>query len=64
MESSDHRGYVTEFEVDDEYCAQFEIHVVGASRHQELWIRAEELRTFNRHIRGRIRVVASFPAGE
>lgn len=28
--NEDHRGYVTKFEVDDQYCGQFEVHQVGA----------------------------------
>jgi hypothetical protein len=39
---------------------QFEIQVVGGSRHQELWIPAEELETFNRHIVGKIEVEAMY----
>lgn len=56
----DHRGYVTQFEVDDVYCAQFEIHTVGNSYHQELWIPADELENFNRHMIGTIKVIAEF----
>lgn len=58
--TSDRRGYVTEFEVDDEYCKQFEVHTVGKSRHQELWIPAGELDNFNRHIVGRIKITDEF----
>ncbi len=58
--SPDHNGYVTQFEVDDGYCSQFEIHIVGRHYHQELWIPAEELSNFNNHILGQIRVIASF----
>ena len=56
----DHRGYVTEFEVDDSYISQFEVHTVGAGYHRELWIPAEELDTFNSHIIGTISVVSSY----
>lgn len=49
-------GYVTTFEIDDEYIAQFPVQTVGASYHQELWIPAEELEEFNRHIIGKIRI--------
>jgi len=56
----DHRGYVTEFEVDDEYCSRFEVQTVGAARHRELWVPAEELDEFNSHIIGRIEVILSF----
>lgn len=58
--NSDHKGYVTKFEIDDEYSAQFEVQVVGGSYHQELWVPAEELDTFNRHIIGKIQVISEF----
>ena len=50
--NEDHRGYVTEFEVEDEFCGRYEPHTVGASHHQELWVPAEELEEFNAHIIG------------
>ena len=50
-------GFVTAFDVDDEYLKNFERKVVGASKHSELWVPAEELGEFNRHITGPIRVV-------
>ena len=58
--NDDHKGYVTEFEIDDQYYEQFEVHTVGASYHQELWIPAEELATFNQHIIGQIHVISEF----
>lgn len=58
--NSDHKGYVTKFEIDDNYFNQFEVHIVGAKYHQELWVLAEELETFNQHIIGKIQVIASF----
>ena len=58
--NGDHRGYVTRFELDDAYARQFEAHTVGAARHRELWVPAEELDTFNHHIRGRIEVIHAF----
>lgn len=58
--NDDHRGYVTKFEVDDEYCRQFDVQVVGNSYHQELWVPAEELEEFNRHIVGVIRVISEY----
>lgn len=58
--NEDHRGYVTMFEIDDEYAGQFAVHVVGGSYHQELWVPAEELDEFNRHIIGKIRVIGKF----
>lgn len=62
--TSDHKGYVTQFEVNDEYCSQFEIHTVGRSYHQELWIPAEELENFNQHIIGTIKVIDEFSDSE
>lgn len=56
----DHKGYVTQFEIDDKYFSQFEIHTVGGSYHQELWIPSEELDNFNRHITQKIEVVEEF----
>lgn len=61
---ADHKGYVTQFEVDDEYLSQFEIHIVGGKYHQELWVPAEELNYFNEHIIGIIEVIDEFSDGE
>lgn len=58
--NDDHRGYVTRFEIDDEYFQQFEVHVVGGSYHQELWVPAKELAVFNGHIIGKIQVISEF----
>jgi hypothetical protein len=33
------------------------VQTVGASYHQELWIPAEELENFNRHIIGKIHII-------
>lgn len=54
---SGYAGYVTTFEIDDTYIAQFEIQTVGAHYHREFWIPAEELETFNHHIIGKIQVI-------
>jgi len=59
-EASGRVGYVTRFEVDAEFIAQYEVQTVGGRGHQELWVPAEELEEFNRHIVGRIEVVAEF----
>ena len=53
-------GFVTEFEVDDEYISHFETQNVGGSDHNEFWIPSEELTLFNHHIIDRIQVTASF----
>ena len=54
---SGYAGYVTAFEIDDEYISRFEVQTVGASYNQEFWIPAEELAEFNRHIIGKIEVL-------
>ena len=54
---SQYTGFVTTFEIDDGYISQFPVQTVGASYHQELWIPAEELETFNRHIIGTIAIL-------
>ena len=59
-DNEDHKGYVTKFEVADDYCSQFELHTVGSSRHQELWIPADALESFNQHIIGTIKVIGAF----
>lgn len=53
-------GFVTEFDVDDDYISKFEVKTVGAFVHTELWIPAEELDEFNRHIIGEIKVIESY----
>ena len=50
-------GYVTQFKVEEQYISQFEQHTVGESEHEELWIPAEEVETFNKHIVGHIKVL-------
>ncbi|MBP3666020.1 MAG: hypothetical protein J6K29_03100 [Clostridia bacterium] len=50
-------GYVTRFEVDDAFVSRYPVQTVGAGYHQELWVPAEELKEFNRHIVGKIEIV-------
>ena len=57
---SGYKGYVTRFEVEDEYVSRFSSHVVGDSYHKELWVPAEDLAEFNRHIVGKIEVIKEF----
>ncbi|QRN83933.1 ADP-ribosylation/crystallin J1 [Chloroflexota bacterium] len=52
-------GFVTRFKIDQDYAEGFEIKTVGGKIHQELWVPAEELDEFNRHIVGKIEVVGS-----
>ena len=57
---SGYRGYVTRFEIADEFIMRYEIQTVGASYHQELWIPAEELDAFNKNIIGKIEIIKCF----
>lgn len=50
-------GYILKFEIADEYIRRFDVQTVGAAYHQEYWIPAEELDTFNQNIVGRIAIV-------
>jgi hypothetical protein len=53
-------GYVTRFRVDSAFLSAFTPHHVGSTIHREYWIPAEKLADFNRHIRGRIEVIAEY----
>lgn len=55
-------GFVTRFEVDAAFLGRYPIHLVGGREHAELWVPAEELDEFNRHIVGPIEVIARFEA--
>ena len=57
-EASGYVGYVTRFAVDATFVERYPVRTVGASRHRELWVPAEELSEFNDHIVGRIEVIA------
>ncbi len=57
------QGFVTEFELEDFYAAQFEGQIVGGRSHEELWVPADELPRFNAHIFGLIKVVSRFERG-
>lgn len=59
-----HVGYVTEFEIDDVYAQRFPPQEAGGRAHTELWVPAEELDEFNRHIVGEILVVAEYRNGQ
>lgn len=59
-EASGYAGYVLRFRVETAFLARYPERIAGAARHRELWIPAEELEEFNRHIRGPIEVIAEF----
>jgi hypothetical protein len=55
-------GYVIRFAVNADYAAKFPVQRAGSAIHEELWVPAEELAEFNRHITGSIEVIAEFHA--
>ena len=55
-------GFVTRFEVLESFMRRYETHIVGAARHEEWWIPAEDLEALNAHLVGRIEIVHSFTA--
>ncbi|MFD9129322.1 ADP-ribosylation/crystallin J1 [Kitasatospora sp. NPDC059571] len=55
-------GFVTRFEVETAFLARYPVRQAGGETILELWVPAEELTEFNRHIVGRIEVVREFRA--
>jgi hypothetical protein len=53
-------GYVLRFEVERSYVEQFETHRVGGSGIDELWVPADRLAEFNRHIVGPIQIAGEY----
>jgi hypothetical protein len=53
-------GFITKFNVNDEYIKQFEVQIVGARENAELWIPAENLEEFNSNIIGKITIEAAY----
>jgi hypothetical protein len=53
-------GFVTRFLVDTEFVARYPVQTVGGRECTELWVPADELEEFNRHIVGTIQVISEF----
>ena len=53
-------GYVVRFEVDSDFLKRYKVENVGGEIHNELWVPAEELDVFNRHIVGLIEVIGKY----
>ncbi len=53
-------GFITRFEIEDDYSKQFNTETVGARENQELWIPAEMLEDFNAHMVGKITIEAAY----
>ena len=56
-------GFVTRFNVRNNYLARHEIHTASDSKTLEYWIPADELELFNDHIIGKIEVIGEFRNG-
>jgi hypothetical protein len=61
-ESSGFAGYVLRFRVRTEFLNNYDVHTVGASKHREYWIPAEELQKLNESLVGPIEVISEFRA--
>ena len=59
-EASGFTGYVLRFEVPTEFLRKYPVRTVGSSNHQEYWIPAEELDSFNEQIYEIIKPIACF----
>ncbi|MFG3343096.1 ADP-ribosylation/crystallin J1 [Glycomyces sp. NPDC048151] len=55
-------GYVTRFHLDGDFAERYPVQQAGGSTILELWVPAEELDDFNRHLVGPIELVAEFKA--
>lgn len=53
-------GFVTEFDIEEEYVKNYESHCVGDTVHQELWIPSEKLEEFNKHINNGIKIIEAY----
>ena len=53
-------GYVTVFEVSEEYLSHYEVQEAGGREHLEYWIPAGDLPNFNAAIQGQIVVTKEF----
>jgi hypothetical protein len=54
-------GFVTRFEVRQDFLAAYRVEEAGGRAHSEYWIPAEDLDAFNAAIVGEIEVVRRFP---
>ncbi|SDI83481.1 hypothetical protein SAMN05421846_1154 [Chryseobacterium taeanense] len=59
-EAGNYLGFVTRFDVKEDFLNKYPSQNVGAKNHNELWIPSEELGAFNRAIVGNIEVIKVF----
>ncbi|AGC75777.1 hypothetical protein LX97_00459 [Nonlabens dokdonensis] len=58
--SSGYSGFVTSFEVDEEFLKRYNVENVGGKIHNELWVPSSEMDLFNAHIKGEIKVTKMY----
>ena len=58
--NNDKESYVTRFAVKKSTADKYKPEVVGAKEHEEIWVPAEELATFNAAIIGKIEVIVKY----
>jgi hypothetical protein len=58
--STGYRGYVTRFRVRRAFLDAYAVQTAGGAAHQEYWIPADDLPTFNANLVGPIEIVAEF----
>lgn len=61
--NDDRRDYVLRFAVRHDVADTYERRVVGGREHEELWVPAEQLETFNAAIIGPIELIAEYGVG-
>lgn len=54
------KGYVMEFDINNDFIAKYDRHIVGDKTHEEYWIPAEDLDEFNDNLVGFIKIIAVF----
>jgi hypothetical protein len=59
---SDGSGYVTRFQVEEDFMKKYPIQKVGGAHHTEWWVPAEDLDQLNQNIVGTIEVIHEFRA--
>lgn len=59
-EAGNYLGFVTRFEVEENFLKKYPIQNVGAKNHNEMWVPSEELEDFNQAIVGNIEVTKVF----
>lgn len=58
--NSGYVGYVTRFEVEDDFISNYKLEQAGSRYHLEYWIPSEDLSAFNENIVGQIEVIRTF----